>query len=299
MLISRWLWIPHSAFCNWFLIQFHCACRTFFCILFEYFSICWCLFIEYMVCWECLSWFCQLDTTRNTTYGFRLSVLPTSEESQPQTLTTVDSATPCLSWWTTLKPLAKINHYPRPLSHTDRGSLVAFRVCALVYVCHFAFLFVVSFVLNSFLYWLALNECVNNLKIFNDLTRVYIVYYSVSEPLNISILPVFVMHINLNVYGYNNSYNLSVIKEIKCWDYRHAPPRPAWSVFLNACISDIRIDSIDVTPCYIRWDSNFLTFSFYIPLYFPPLLNSAPIFLGSLRFRCSYCNSVHFVFKVV
>lgn len=64
---------------------------------------------------------------------------------------------------------------------------------------------------------LALNECVINLKIFfSDLTRVYIVYCSVSESLNISIFPKFVTCINLNVYGcksslsagYSNSYSL-------------------------------------------------------------------------------------------
>lgn len=81
----------------------------------------------------------------------------------------------------------------------------------MVYNCLFAFFVCLLCLLFLVLLFtgLALNECVNNLKIFNDLTRVCIVYYSVSKPLNISIFPIFVILTNINVYGYNNSYSLS------------------------------------------------------------------------------------------
>lgn len=49
-------------------------------------------------------------------------------------------------------------------------------------------------------------ELHHTLTVMMGYPRVYIVYCSVSEPLNVSILPIFVICINLNAYGYNNSY---------------------------------------------------------------------------------------------
>lgn len=159
-----------------------------------------------MVCWEYLSWlFCQLDT--------RVMQFPSFWSANLWGVPATNSHHCELH-----HALSVMVDYPQTVSQNKSLPQPPFTHTDSLTIEHLgSMLWSVSAIL-LFLSGLALNECVNNLKIFfSNLTRVYIVYCSVSESSNISIFPIFVICINLNVYGcnnslsagYNNSYSLN------------------------------------------------------------------------------------------